>query len=103
MVQEPSRVGRRFQRHLYPVTFIAMAIGMWESPGGQQLIRLIVESNPGLRLVYGVPLILIVGVVVIAIVVELFGGVIFDFDVNMYRKMFRKVDEMVAEMEELRG
>jgi hypothetical protein len=95
--------GRRFQRHLYPVTFIAMAIGMWESPGGQQLIRAIVESNPGLDLVYGVPAFLIVGVVVAAIVVGLLGGVIFDVDVKMYRRMLAKVDEMVAEMEELRG
>ena len=40
----------------------------------------------------------------IAIVVELLGGVIFDFDVNTgYRNVFRKLDEMVAEMEELRG
>lgn len=39
-----------------------------------------------------------------AIVVDLHGGVIFDFDVNtVYRNVFRKVDEMVAEMEELRG
>jgi hypothetical protein len=96
--------GRRFQRHLYPATFIAMAVGVLESEPGQQLIRVIVEGNPGLRLVYGVPLILIVGVVVIAIVVELLGGVIFDFDVStVYRSVFRKVDEMVAEMEELRG
>jgi hypothetical protein len=96
--------GRRIQRHLYPLTFIAMAIGLWESEPGQQLVRVFVESNPGIRLVYGVPLILIVGVVVIAIVVELLGGIIFDFDVKtVYRGVFRKVDEMVAEMEELRG
>lgn len=95
--------GRRVQRHLYPLTFIAMAVGLWESQGGQQLIRLIVEGNPGLQLVYGVPLILILGVVIIAVVVELFGGVIFDFDVaTVYRNVIRKVDEMVAEMEELR-
>jgi hypothetical protein len=95
---------RRLQRHIYAVTFIALAIGIGESAGGQALIRLIVESNPGIRLVYGVPLILIVGVLVIAIVVELLGGVIFDFDVNSaYRDVFRKLDEMVAEMEELRN
>lgn len=94
--------GRRFQRHLYPVTFIAMMIGLWESPSGELMIRLIVESNPGIRLVYGVPLFLIAGVVVAAIVVELFGGVIFDVDVKMYRRMLGKVDEMVGEMEELR-
>ena len=95
---------RRVQRHLYAVTFIAIAIGIGESVPGQLLIHHIVESNPGIRLVYGVPLILIVCVVVMAIVVELLGGVIFDFDVNTaYRNVFRKLDEMVAEMEELRG
>ena len=68
------------------------------------MIRLIVESNPDIRLVNGVPLILIAGVVVTAIVVDLLGGVLFDFDVNTaYRSVFRKLDEMVAEMEELRG
>jgi hypothetical protein len=95
---------RRLQRHIYAVTFIAFAIGMGESKPGQVLIRAIVESNPDIRVVNGVPLILIVGVVVMAIVVELLGGVIFDFDVNTaYRNVFRKLDEMVAEMEELRG
>ena len=44
------------------------------------------------------------GVVAIGIVVDLLGGVIFDFDVStVYRNVFRKLDEMVAEMEELRG
>jgi hypothetical protein len=32
------------------------------------------------------------------------GGLNFDFDVNtVYHSVFRKLDEMVAEMEELRG
>ena len=95
---------RRVQRHLYAVTFLALAIGMGASASGQLLIRLIVESNPDVRLVNGVPLVLIAGVVAMAIVVDLLGGVIFDFDVNtVYRSVFRKLDEMVAEMEELRG
>jgi hypothetical protein len=95
---------KRLQRHIYAMTFIALAIGIGESEAGRQLIRLIVESNPGIRLVNGVPLILIVGALAIAIVAELLGGIIFDFDVNtVYRNVFRKLDEMVAEMEELRG
>jgi hypothetical protein len=96
--------GRRVQRHIYAVTFVAMAIGVGESAVGQLAIRQIVEDNPGIRLVSGVPLILIVGVVVMAIVVDLLGGVIFDLDVNtVYRNVFRKLNQMVAEMEELRG
>jgi hypothetical protein len=95
---------KRLQRHLYAVTFLALAIAIGESATGQRLIRFIVEGHPGIRLIDGVPVILIAGVVVIAIVVELLGGVIFDFDVNTaYRNVFRKLDEMVAEMEELRG
>ena len=85
--------GRRVQRHIYAATFAAIAIGLGESAVGQLAISQIVESNPGLRLVYGVPLILIVGVGVIAILVDLLGGVIFDFDVNsVYRGVFRKLD-----------
>ena len=95
---------RRVQRHLYAVTFLAIAIGLGASAGGQLVIRSIVESNPDVRLVNGVPLILIAGVVATAIVVDLLGGVIFDFDVNtVYRNVFRKLDQMVADMEELRG
>ena len=96
--------GRRVQRHLYAVTFLALAIGIGESEPGQLLIRTFVEGFPDVRLVNGVPLGLIVVVVAMTIVVDLFGGVIFDFDVNtVYRNVFRKLDEMVAEMEELRN
>ena len=42
-------------------------------------------------------------VAVVTIVLELLGGVIFDIDVRPYRPIFRKLDEMVAEMEDLRG
>ena len=94
---------RRVQRHLYAVTFLALAIGAGASAIGQEVIRLIVDRNPDVRLVNGVPLILIAGVVATAIVVDLLGGVIFDLDVRtVYRKVFGKLDQMVAEMEELR-
>jgi hypothetical protein len=74
------------------------------SDDGVEIRIAIVESNPDVRLLNGVPLILIACVVVMAIVVELLGGIIFDFDVNtVYRSVFRKLDQMVAEMEELRG
>ena len=44
------------------------------------------------------------GVVAVAVVVDLLGGILFGFDVNtVYRGVFTKLDQMVAEMEELRG
>lgn len=96
--------GRRVQRHIYAVTFIALAFGMGESAGGQIVIRAIVENFPDIRLVNGVPLVLILVVVAMTIVVDRLGGVIFDFDVStVYRNVFRKLDQMIGEMEELRG
>jgi hypothetical protein len=96
--------GRRVQGHLYAVTFLALAIGIGASAAGQLLIRAIVENFPDVRLVNGVPLVLILAVVAMTIVVDLFGGVIFDFDVKTgYRRVFEKLDQMLAEMEELRG
>jgi hypothetical protein len=95
---------KRVQRHIYAVCFVALAIGMVASEPAQSLISRIVEDNPGIVLINGIPLILIVGIVAMALVVELLGGKIFDFDVNtVYRNVFRKLDEMVAEMEELRA
>jgi hypothetical protein len=46
----------------------------------------------------------ILGVLAATVLVDLLGGVIFDFDVNtIYRHVSKKLDQMVAEMEELRG
>jgi hypothetical protein len=96
--------GRRAQRHLYAVTFLAIAIGIGESAGGERLVRAIVENYPGVRLVNGVPLLLILAVLAMTALVDVFGGAIFDCDVStVYRHVFRKLDQMVAEMEELRG
>jgi hypothetical protein len=103
-LKERMARSKRVQRHFYAVAFLAFAIGVGASAIGQLLIRLIVESNPDLRLINGVPLVLIAGVAATAILVDLLGGVIFDFDVNLvYRSVFRKLDQMVAEIEELRG
>lgn len=103
-LKERMSRSRRLQRHMYAVTFVALAIGVVASEPGQHLVRYAIASNPGVSLVYGIPLWLIAGIAATAVVIELLGGLIFDFDVNsVYRPIFRKLDEMVAEMEELRG
>ena len=94
---------RSLQRHLYAITFIAFAIGTVASKGGQKFIQTLVEHNPDIWLINGVPVAIIAVVAVVTIVLELLGGVIFDRDIRMYRPVFSKLDEMVAEMEELRG
>lgn len=95
---------RRIQRHIYPLCFLAIAIGLGASRGGQALIGAFIENYPDVYLVGGVPAILLAGVLVATAAIAFLGGMIYDFDVNMfYRPVFRKLDEMVADMEELRA
>ena len=77
---------------------------MLASEPAQALIGRIIEEDPDIGLLFGVPLGVIAGVVVVIIVIEMFGGKFFDFDVNIvYCSVFSKLEEMVAEMEELRA
>jgi len=94
---------RRVQRHLYPLVFLAMMVGAWASDGGQALIAALAENDPGPAMVGGVPVVLVAGVLAVTAAIALLGGKIYDFDVNLvYRPVFRKLDEMVTDMEELR-
>ena len=64
---------RSLQRHLYPITSLALAIGLVASQRGQGFIHAIVEHNPDTWLINGVPLAIIVVVAVVTIVLELLG------------------------------
>jgi hypothetical protein len=95
---------RRVQRHLYPLVFLAIMVGTAASDTGQAVFAALAENYPGLSTVGGVPLVLVAGVLAVTAVIALLGGKIYDFDVNtVYRPVFRKLDEMVADMEELRA
>jgi len=95
---------RRVQRHLYPLVFLAIMVGAPASDSGQALLTALVEAYPGLSMVGGLPVVLVVGVLAITAAIAVLGGKIYDFDINLvYRPVFRKLDEMVADMEELRA
>jgi hypothetical protein len=103
-LQDRMARSKRVQRHIYAVVFVALAIGVLASDPARQLIGKVVDAYPDIGLVFGVPSIVIAFVAAVALIVELLGGKIFDFDINsVYRNVFRKLDEMVAEMEELRA
>jgi hypothetical protein len=95
---------KRVQRHFYAVFGLAVMFGAVASTGGQVVIGKLVEAYSGRRRIDGVPLVLIVAVIVVTVAIELLGGVIFDWDISVvYRPVFRKLEQMVAEMEDLRS
>ena len=60
--------------------------------------------NSGFHLVYGIPTFTLIIAFVIAVLIYVFGGKIYKWDVNLaYSLIFRKLENMIAEMEELRN
>jgi hypothetical protein len=108
-VKEMVSTNIKLSRFLYPYVFITMACGFWfgsiggDIPGNTFLNHFI-ERFPDSYLVLGFPLILIVGAFTIISLLAYFGGQIGNFDLNLvYGRILKKLDEMLADMDELKA
>lgn len=107
-MKEQTKANEKFSRFLYPCIFIAMVAGFWFGPiggdvPGDTLIYKLLLRFPDLVLVFGVPLYLwLAGFLIIALL-AFFGGKIYRWDLNIvYGRVIKKLDEIIADMEELR-
>lgn len=86
---------------------MAFVIGFWfkDAKGqflGERLVNKVLNSFPDVYLIYGVPLLAIVIVFIICTLLALFGGRIYQWDVNIvYGRIFKKLKELLADMENL--
>ena len=108
-MKDQTSANERFSRLLYPLIFIAMVAGFWFGPiggdvPGDSLVNSLISRFPDLTLVFGVPLYLwLTGFLIIALLAY-FGGKIYRWDLNIvYGRVLKKVDEIIADMEELRN
>jgi hypothetical protein len=89
----------KLARIYYPLIFLSVVLGFWFSND----IRHIIASPDQMYLFYGLPIFWLLGVLIIAGILSYFGGVIYNWDVNIvYGNVFKKLDEIIADMEELR-
>lgn len=101
-------INKKFSRFLYPIIFISMLLGFWFKdvegmPLGERLVDEILIGFPDMYLVYGIPLIGVVIVLLILILLAYFGGRIYKWDLNIvYGRIFRKLDELMIDIESLR-
>jgi len=73
-------------------------------PLGERLVNEILIGFPDTYLIVGIPLIAIVLAVVIIGLLVLFGGRIYKWDVNMvYGRVFKKLKELMTDIESLRS
>jgi hypothetical protein len=96
-------------RFLYPIIFLSMILGFWFKdaegmPMGERLVGEILVGFPDVYLIFGVPLIGIVIVAVILVLLFLVGGRIYKWDLNIvYGRIFKKLEELMTDIESLRS
>ena len=108
-MKEQTSVNEKFSRFLYPLIFLSMVSGFWfggfggDVPGDIMVNELLL-SYPDLVLVFGIPLYIWLTGILITVLLAFFGGKIYRWDLNIvYGRVLRKLDEIIADMEELKS
>ncbi len=107
-LQEQLAINRKMARLYYPMFFLSIVIGFWffDDDGvslGDRLVGEIIYGFPDTVLINGIPLIGIGIVLFIAFMLALFGGKIYNLDVNIiYGRIFKKINELISDLEELK-
>lgn len=108
-INEQLLVNRKMARFYYPLFFLFMILGFWflsfdGKQLGDALVDKIILNYPDTYLVFGIPLIVITGVILMLCLLAFFGGRIYNWDVSVvYGSMFKKLEEIIADMDELRN
>jgi len=96
-------VNYKMSRYIYPYIFIAMVSGFgFSSQFRESLNRMLGGYQP--YMVFDIPVFWVLAMIVIIIVLAIFGGRIYKWDLNIvYGRIIKKLDELITDMEDLRG
>lgn len=93
----------KVMRFFYPLVFLAALMPIVHALKSGEVTNAAI-LNSGFHLVYGIPTFAWIIAIVIAVLIFVFGGKIYKWDVNLvYKRIFIKLENMIAEMEELRN
>ena len=107
-VKKLIAINKRFATFFYPFIFISIVIGFWYKdaegiPLGERLVGEVLYGFPDIYLIQGIPLIGIIIIVIIIALLAFFGGRIYQWDLNLvYGRVFKKLEELMADIEELK-
>jgi hypothetical protein len=92
-----------YYKIFYPLFFLGMAIQGVVSKAGGKLIAMLVEKVPTDIILLGIPYYLIVAIAIVTLIFARYAEAIYHLDLNIvYGRQFKKLDELIADMEELR-
>ncbi|MBL4585528.1 MAG: hypothetical protein JKX84_00515 [Flavobacteriales bacterium] len=107
--KEMMQFNAKISRFTFSYVFLSMLAGFWfgsiggDIPG-QKLVNELLSTYPDMIMVFGVPLYGLIAVVLITIVISIFGQRLGKLDLDIvYGRIFKRLEKLLAEMEELRA
>lgn len=98
------RLYTKIYKVFYPLFFLGLVGAVWVSGLGTVMLEKIIQKFPGIYLYQGVPVVWGATVVVMTVLLFIFGGKIYQLDMKLtYGNALRKLDEMLADIAELRS
>jgi len=92
-----------YYKIFYPLFFLGMAVQAVVSKAGGKLIALLVEKIPTDIILFDLPYYLIVAITLVTLFFARYAEAIYHWDLSIvYGRQFKKLEELIADMEELR-
>ncbi len=93
-----------YYKVFYPMLFIGMTAQAIVSKAGQKLIALLVQAFPTEIMLLGLPYYLALALALLLLVIIKYAETFYRWDLNIiYGRQLKKLEELIADMEELRG
>jgi len=100
-MKEQIWINMKMSRYIYPYIFLAMVSGFWFSSDFQETLDRILGTHQ-IYYIYGIPVYWVLTMLLIVVVLAIFGGRIYKWDLNLvYGRILKKLHETIADMEEL--
>ena len=107
-LKEMISLNQKFARVFYPLALVSVIAGFWfgEFGGnipGSDFVDALVLRFPDMALLFGLPLYPLLGLVSVIILAASFAGRVYKWDLNLvYGRVIAKLEDILADMEELR-
>ncbi len=102
-MKEQILINMKMSRYIYPYIFLAMIFGFRFSSDFQETLSRILGTHQ-IYYIYGIPVYWVLTMLIIVILLAIFGGRIYKWDLNLvYGRILKRLDETLADMEELRA
>ena len=91
-------------RFFYPLIFLAGIATIWFSGNNENKLQAaFLKHYPAASTIVGIPVIIVIAVVAVVLLITFFGGKIYKWDMKLvYGRVFKKLEEIIADIEQLK-